>query len=180
LEANGQRIDIPADFLTNPARFELLGGEASVFAPYVQGRQVVAPFAFRVTDTVTHQRVNTFNTPVQWQLTSAEVQRDSAVFDTTPTSPPTVVPNSVSPGSVTGSTITHPFKIASVGWVILNPATAAPTLPTTGALDVLSTTSLALIGTALLLLAGMGAWLHWGRRRTSPEVIHPHRGGPRP
>jgi hypothetical protein len=104
---------------------------------------------------VTHQRVSTFNTPVQWQLTSAAVQPTSAVFDTTPTSPPTVVPNSVSPGTVTGSTIAHPFKIASVGWVIINPATASPTLPTTGAIDVLSTTSGALIGSALLLLAGM-------------------------
>jgi hypothetical protein len=106
-------------------------------------------------------------------MTSAQVQPDSAVFDTTPTSPPNVISNSVSPGMVTGQTIAHPFKMASVGWVILNPATASPSLPTTGALDVLSTTSRALIGSALLLLAGIGGWLHWGRRRTSPYLSHP-------
>lgn len=164
LTAGGQRVEIPADALSVPARFELLEGDPTFFAPFVNGQQVVATFAFRVTNTATGERIAGFDVPVQWSITDPQIVAASAVFDTSPTNPPTVVPNGVSPGTVTGQTLAHPFRITTVGWLVLNPATAdtPTTLPTTGAANGLLPAILigGLAGVAL-----GGGWLL--RRRTA-------------
>lgn len=159
-------MEIPADALSVPARFELLEGDPAFFAPYVGGQQVVATFAFRVTDLATGQRIATFTTPVQWSITDAAIGATSAVFDTSPTNPPTVVPNGVSPGTVTGQTLAHPFRITTVGWLVLNPsADAAPaTLPNTGAADGLPLLLPIVLGIAVAFLGGWLLRRHLARR----------------
>lgn len=159
LETERQRVEIPADALSVPARFELLEGDPAFFTPHVGGQQVVATFAFRVTDLATGQRIAAFTTPVQWSITDAEIGAASAVFDTSPANPPTVVPNGVSPGTVTGQTLAHPFRITTVGWLVLNPSVdgAPATLPDTGAADGLPLLLPIVLGIAAAAL--LGGWL---------------------
>jgi hypothetical protein len=170
VQAGPQQVDIPADFLDVPARFEFLEGDAAAFAPVSDGRAVVATFAFRVTNLQTGELVARFNKPVQWRITDGAIRAESAVFDTSPSTPPVVTPNSVSPGTVTGQTLAHPFIISTVGWLVLNPATApAPTtLPRTGGglFDGVAT-PLVLLGVGLVL-GGIG-WVWFSARRRSVQ-----------
>jgi|CXWL01.1.fsa_nt_gi hypothetical protein len=134
VSAGGHTVKIPADFLSKPVTFELLTGDSATFAPYASGRQVVAAFAFRVTDKTTNTLVGAFDKPVAWSFSGPGVTTQSAVFDTSASTPPTVVPNGVSPGAVSGTSIAHPFKIATVGWLVSN-GTAPAAVPATGTGD---------------------------------------------
>ena len=134
VSAGGHTVKIPADFLGKAVTFELLTGDNATFAPYAGGRQVVTAFAFRVTDKATNSLVSAFDKPVAWSFSGAGVTAQSAVFDTSASTPPAVVPNSVSPGTVSGASIAHPFKIAAVGWIVSNGA-APSAVPATGTGD---------------------------------------------
>jgi len=156
ITAGGQTIKIPADFYSKPVTFELLTGTPATFAPYAGGRNVLLAFAFRVTDTSTKQLVGKFDKPVMWSYTDPAVTAQSAVFDVSAATPPTVVPNSVGPGTVSDHTIAHPFIIATVGWLVANPSVsttpAASALPASGTGGLLSAKS----DLSIVLLAGVG------------------------
>ncbi|MCG8348391.1 MAG: hypothetical protein MI924_11510 [Chloroflexales bacterium] len=109
LTAGGNQVDIPANFLDNPATFELLEGSADFFVAQAAARKIVTAFAFRVTDTTTGQRIAPFNKPVQWRFTAPQITAESAVFDTSPANPPAVTPNGVSPGVVEGQNHQSPL-----------------------------------------------------------------------
>lgn len=131
LTAAGQKVEIPADFYSKPVKFELLTGNPATFAPHAGGRSVLLAFAFRVTDTSTNQLVGKFDKPAVWSYTSPQVTAESAVYDVSASTTPTVVPNSVSPGKVTGTTLVHPFILDTVGWLVANPASATGAAGTT-------------------------------------------------
>jgi hypothetical protein len=177
--AAGQKVALPADFYSKPVKFELLTGNPASFAPNAGGRSVLLAFAFRVTDTSTNQLVGKFDKPAQWSYTASEVTAQSAVYDVSASATPTVVPNSVSPGTVTGTTLAHPFILDTVGWLVTNPAAASgaaaattasaagqaqlPSTGTGGLLDTpqngLSASVLAVIAITSALLAAGGAYV---------------------
>ena len=150
--AGNQTVAIPADLLSKPVKFEFLTGDPSSFASFLepddQGKQIIAAFAFRVTDPATGQIVGKFDKPVTWSITDPRITSDSEVYNTTPANPPKVTANSA-PGTVQGTTLSHPFGGAGVGWLVLGPP-APSGMPVTGASSS-GTTSAMLILAALLV-----------------------------
>lgn len=144
ITAGTQMAVLPADFISKTVKFEFLEGDPALWAANLgaaQGMDVVATFAFRVTDPATGQLVGRFDKPVAWSVTDPRITSDSKVYNTSAANPPVVTPNS-SPGTVQGNTLSHPFGGAGVGWLVLNPATAAtPTavaVPTTAPTEVVA------------------------------------------
>src|SRR5437763_1073205 len=126
LTAGTQSVQLPADFISKTVKFEFLEGSPSFFAPNLgaaQGMDIVATFAFRVTDPATGQLVGRFDKPVLWSITDPRITADSKVFNATPANPPTITANPT-PGTVQGNTLSHSFGGAGVGWLVLNPAAA--------------------------------------------------------
>lgn len=137
LTAGDQRVDIPADMLSKPVKFEFLEGDPSFFHQNLEAddasKAVLATFAFRVTDTSTGQLVGRFDKPVTWSITNSQITSESEVYNTSPANPPKITANS-SPGTVQGTTLTHPFGGAGVGWIVLGEAQPVG-MPATGAPD---------------------------------------------
>ena len=163
LTAGTQQVILPADFLSKPVKFELLTGDPAFFQPLLaaddRSRPIVAVWAFRVTDVATNQLVGKFDKPVQWSVTDSRIGPDSAVYNTSAATPPVVTDNP-SPGTVTGTTLAHPFGGAGVGWLAVGPA-PAPGMPATGAPDA-GPWGLAWLG---LLIGALSAALGLGLRR---------------
>jgi hypothetical protein len=163
LTAGNQKLDIPADLLTMPVKFEFLEGDPAFFAQNLtgddQGKQVLATFAFRVTDPATGQLVGKFDKPVVWSVTGSAIDSESEVYNVSATTPPKITENST-PGTLQGNTLTHSFGGAGVGWIVLGPPAApAPAgMPTTGAgifNGVDGILPLALLAGALVLAGGL-------------------------
>jgi hypothetical protein len=135
--AGDQRVDIPADLLSMPVKFEFLVGDPSSFRQHLEAddadKQIIAAFAFRVTDPSTGQLVGRFDKPVTWSITSSQITSESEVYNTSAANPPKVTANS-SPGTVQGSSLTHPFGGAGVGWLVLG-ASQPVGMPATGTPD---------------------------------------------
>ncbi len=181
--AGSQTVQLPADFISKTVKFELLEGDAQFFVPSLgddKDKQVVAAFAFRVTDPATGNLVGRFDKPVQWSITSPQIGSLSEIYNTTAANPPVIIANAA-PGTVQGDTLSHPFGGSGVGWLVLSPAaapvvpdatptaaTAAPTsvaggeatpepvptvvgMPSTGAADSTTPGLLALLGMSLLM-----------------------------
>lgn len=125
--AGNQQVVLPADFISKTVKFELLLGDPGFFAPLLKGddagRPVVAAFAFRVTDPATNNLIGRFDKPVQWSITDPSIGSGSEVYNTSAANPPAITANSA-PGTVQGTTLSHPFAGAGVGWLVLNPAAA--------------------------------------------------------
>jgi hypothetical protein len=125
-----QQVVLPADFYSKTVKFELLEGDASFFEPSLpityQGRTVIVAFAFRVTDVATNQLVARFDKPVQWSVTDPRIAAGSAVFNTTAANPPGITANAA-PGTISGTTLSHPFGGAGVGWLVLGAPAAQAT-----------------------------------------------------
>jgi hypothetical protein len=136
LTAGDQRVDLPADMLSKPVKFEFLEGDSSFFHQNLEAddanKQVMAAFAFRVTDMSTGQLVGRFDKPVTWSITSPQITSESEVYNASPANPPKITENP-SPGTVQGTTLTHPFGGAGVGWLVLGPQVVG--MPATGAPD---------------------------------------------
>ena len=133
LTAGSLRVAIPADLLTKSVKFELLMGDTAFFAPNPgasQGKQLLAAFAFRVTDTSTGQLVGKFDKPVVFSITDPRITSDSEIYNTSPANPPNVTDNP-SPSTIQGTTLSHPFGGAGVGWLVASPAPVAG-MPSTG------------------------------------------------
>ena len=137
ITAGNQQVVLPADFISKTVKFELLQGDPASFAPTLpitdQGRTIVVAWAFRVTDVASNQLIGRFDKPVQWSVTDPGIATGSAVYNTTAANPPVITPNAT-PGTITGTTLSHTFGGAGVGWLALGPpgaaaatATAAPT-----------------------------------------------------
>ncbi len=135
IAAGTQQVVLPADFISKTVKFELLQGDPSTFTASVpvtdQGRTIIIAWAFRVTDTSNNQLIGRFDKPVQWSVTDPRIAAGSAVYNTTAANPPVVTANSA-PGVITGTTLTHPFAGAGVGWLVLGPAGAQAATPTVG------------------------------------------------
>jgi hypothetical protein len=139
ITAGTQQVVLPADFISKTVKFELLQGDPSFFAPSLpmtdQGRTIIVAWAFRVTDVDANQLVGRFDKPVQWSVTDPRIAPGSAVFNSTAANPPVITANAA-PGTITGTTLSHPFGGAGVGWLVLGPpgaaatATAATAVPT--------------------------------------------------
>jgi len=98
------------------------------------GKPVVATFAFRVTDPSTGQLVGKFDKPVMWSDTSGNITSESAVYNTSPANPPKITDNPT-PATLQGTTLSHSFGGAGVGWIVVGgaPSQSTPGMPTTGA-----------------------------------------------
>lgn len=127
LTAGNQKVILPADFISTTVKFEFLEGDPAFFASNLagddKGDQVVATFAFRVTNTTTGNLVARFDKPVVWSITDPQIGPDSEVYNSTAANPPVITANPTK-GVVTGNTLTHSFGGAGVGWLVLNPAEA--------------------------------------------------------
>ena len=168
LTAGNQQVVLPADFISKTVTFELLTGDPNSFAPYLaaddKDKPIVVAWAFRVTDPATGQRVGRFDKPVQWSVTDSRIGADSAVYNTSAANPPVVTDNPT-PGTVTGTTLTHTFGGSGVGWLALGTA-AAPGMPTTGNAQAGSTTVWLLILLAGVLCATAGLAVRRERLRS--------------
>src|SRR5438270_902210 len=72
ITAGTQTVVLPADFISKTVKFEFLEGDPALFAANLgaqQGMDVIATFAFRVTDPATGQLVARFDKPVAWSVT---------------------------------------------------------------------------------------------------------------
>jgi len=152
LTAGDQRVDLPADMLSTPVKFEFLEGDPAFFHQNLEAddasKQVLATFAFRVTDMNTGQLVGRFDKPVTWSITSSQVTSESEVYNSSAANPPKITENST-PGTVAGTTLTHNFGGAGVGWLVLGPQPVG--MPATGAPD--GTTNGLVLATLLGALA---------------------------
>src|SRR4051794_35364920 len=111
ITAGTQTVQLPADFISKTVKFEFLEGDPATFAPNLgaaTGMDIIATFAFRVTVTVSAQLVGSFDKPVLWSLPAPPKPASSAFSTTTPANPPVVTANST-PGTVTGTTLSHSF-----------------------------------------------------------------------
>lgn len=130
ISAGIQQVVLPADFISKTVKFDLLQGDPAAFAASLpitdQGRTVIVAWAFRVTDVATNQLVGRFDKPVQWSVTDPRIAAGSAVYNTSAANPPVVTANSA-PGTISGTTLSHPFGGAGVGWIVLGPPGAAAT-----------------------------------------------------
>ena len=146
-----------------PVKFEFLEGDPNFFAQNLsgddQGKQVLATFAFRVTDPATGQLVGKFDKPVVWSVTGAAIDSESDVYNVSAANPPKITENPTK-GTLQGNTLTHSFGGAGVGWLVLGPPAApAPAgMPTTGAgtfNGVDGILPVALLVSALVLVGGL-------------------------
>jgi hypothetical protein len=130
ITAGNQQVVLPADFISKTVKFELLQGDPAFFAPSLpvtdQGRTIIVAWAFRVTDVDANQLVGRFDKPVQWSVTDPQIAPGSAVFNSTAANPPVITANSA-PGTISGTTLSHTFGGAGVGWLALGPPGAAAT-----------------------------------------------------
>jgi hypothetical protein len=135
IAAGTQQVVLPADFISKTVKFELLQGDPASFTASLpvtdQGRTIIVAWAFRVTDTSNNQLVARFDKPVQWSVTDPRIAEGSAVYNTSAANPPVVTANSA-PGVITGTTLSHPFGGAGVGWLVLGPPGAAQATATVG------------------------------------------------
>lgn len=156
LTAGDQMVVIPADFLTKPVKFEFLEGDPAFFHQNLEAddanEQVIATFAFRVTDTSTGELIGKFDKPVTWSITSSQITSESEVYNSSAANPPKITANS-SPGTVAGTTLTHPFGGAGVGWLVLGPQPAG--MPVTGAPDGMTGVLVAALLGGLVFTSGL-------------------------
>ena len=171
------RADLPADLISKPIKFELLTGDNATFQPVAGGRTVIGNYAFRVTDPATNQLVATFDSgkAVTVSFTGAAVRSDTAIMNVSPTNPLTAVLNTGA-NTIEGQTIKHSFGGTTVGWLVVNPAGAAPAaaapagavpaaLPRTGTGGPASPPVTLVIALVLAGIALGGAGLSIARRR---------------
>jgi hypothetical protein len=153
--AGNQMVQIPADFVSFPAKFELLIGDPNFFHPLLaaddQSKDIIAAFAFRVTNMSTGQLVGKFDKPVVWSVTDSSVSSDGEIYNTSPANPPAITDNPTAP-TVQGTTLTHSFGGAGVGWLAVVPGVPAG-MPKTGAGSLDGVTMSALLAVLLGSLA---------------------------
>lgn len=114
-------IQIPATAFATPVTFQLLEGDNSYWQKYVpQGQTVIANFAFRAIADSTNQIVAKFNAPVVFVLDDQQITAKTLYEDTTPSDPPKVEANPISP-TITGHVLKHGNVGAPVGWLVANP-----------------------------------------------------------
>jgi len=150
ITAGTQIVVLPADFISKTVKFEFLEGDPAQWSANLgaaQGMTVVATFAFRVTDPATGQLVGRFDKPVTWSVTDPRITADSKVYNTTAANPPVVTPNATA-GTVQGTTLSHTFGGAGVGWLALSPAAQTVSTPTTVAVPTTAPTAVAVATTA--------------------------------
>ena len=171
VSAGNQKVDLPADFISKTVTFDLLIGDPSTFAPLLTGedagKPVLTAFAFRVTDPATGKLIGRFDKPVVYSVTDGSVTSESEVYNTSATNPAKVTDNPTA-ATIQGTTLSHSFGGAGVGWIVANTIaqTSVPTgMPQTGAGE-RSTWLVALFGAALVLLGGLTLRLQ-ARRRAS-------------
>lgn len=122
LSAGGVNIQIPANAFNIPVTVELLQGSASSFQSSVpSGDAAVTAFALKVADPATNQLVPTFSAPVTARITSSQIGQTSQYLDVAPNG--AISANPI-PATISGTTLTHPIKAATVGWVVASPVPA--------------------------------------------------------
>src|SRR3954470_14550105 len=85
ITAGTQTVQLPADFISQTVKFEFLEGDPATFAPNLgaaTGMDIIATFAFRVTDTASGQLVGRFDKPVLWSVTDPRITASSAIYNT--------------------------------------------------------------------------------------------------
>lgn len=121
LHSGDLTVVVPANAVPTTARFDLLTGSNSYWQTYAPaGQKVLSSFAFRVTDTATNHLIVQFGAPVVVKLTNPAIQAASMYLNTTPTSPPKVIPNP-KPPVIVKSTLAHGNIADPVGWLITSP-----------------------------------------------------------
>jgi hypothetical protein len=152
LTAGTQQVVLPADFVKQPVKFELLTGDPNFFTPLLESddrsRPILATFAFRVTDQATGKLIEDFDKDVEWSVTDPRVAAGSKVYDTSADNPPKITDNP-EPGKVSGTTLTHSFDGADEGWIAVGPSPEVG-MPNTGA---------PLFGNAPMILAALAGLL---------------------
>jgi hypothetical protein len=109
-------LTVPPDLYTDPLRFELLvGDEPSWQRCVAEDRVVVAPYAFRITDPATGNRVGRIDKPVAATIADPRIGAGAVFWTTSPTSPPVAEQASAQP-PVAGNTIRPTNANARIGW----------------------------------------------------------------
>ncbi|MBI2910826.1 MAG: hypothetical protein HYY05_01690 [Chloroflexi bacterium] len=115
IAASGIALELPPDLYTSPLDFELLTGDAAVWQPCVEANQtVIAPYAYRVTDPATGQRVGRFDKPVQVTVTDPRLTGAVAYWITSAQNPARV--RAVATPPVQGASIQVENGSARLGW----------------------------------------------------------------
>src|SRR4051794_35069157 len=97
VSGGNQMVVLPADFISKTVKFELLTGDNTQWAKLLpaddQGRQILASFAFRVTDPATGNRVGRFDKPVVWSVTDPAAVAGAEIYNTSAANPPVITDN---------------------------------------------------------------------------------------
>ncbi len=118
LRIRAERIEvtIPPDFYTDTLRFELLVGDEQVWQRCVpENLVVVAPYAYRVTDPASGNRVGRYDKPVAAAITDPRIGAGATFWTITPAVPPVAEPATTQP-SVEGNAIRVNNGSARIGW----------------------------------------------------------------
>lgn len=121
VSASGITVSLPSDLYTSPLEFELLTGDASVWQPCVEADQVViVPYAYRVTDPATGQRVGRFDKPVKASIEDPRLGAPVTYWRTSAENPAKVAAFQEQP-TLAGTTIEVENGSARIGWFATAP-----------------------------------------------------------
>jgi hypothetical protein len=102
-------------------QFELLVADEHVWQQGVPDAQVViAPYAYRVTDPATGNRIGRFDKPVTAAISDSRIGAGTIYWTTAPANPPTGEPASTQP-QVEGNAIRVNNGSARIGWFTTAP-----------------------------------------------------------
>ncbi len=114
-------ISIPGNAFSVPVRFQVLAGTNSSWDSMVSpGQMVVANFAYRVINEKTGGLIEKFNAPITYSVTDSMITQNSIYWATTAAKPAKLI-NANAASSISGTTLSHPTPVASVGWIVTTP-----------------------------------------------------------
>ncbi len=114
-------FDIPAGAFTVPVKIAFLAAPNAAWERVVDPKlQVVANFAYLVTDAKTGAIIKKFNKPVMYSVTDPMITKDSVYWATTASNPAKLIDANAA-SKITGTTLKHPTPVSVVGWIITTP-----------------------------------------------------------
>jgi hypothetical protein len=116
ISAGAVTVTMPGDSYTEPLQFELLVADEQLWQGCVPNAQVViAPYAYRITDAASGNRVGRFDKPVTALISDPRIGSGTTYWTTAAANPPTGQPSSTQP-QVEGNAIRVNNGSARFGW----------------------------------------------------------------
>ena len=113
-------VQLPGNLYSEPLEFELLVDTEGKWQSCFREDEVIAPYAFRVTNPATRQRVGRFDTPARVIIRDNRVNEKARYWITTPDSPSTATA-STTPLNRDGTAIQVENGSARRGWFVTVP-----------------------------------------------------------